>query len=241
MQETGNNISHVKKILSIRLTSSGLSFYVSTPGCPRSDGERRIPFARRDTGITAAVRGIVESTPELSGYFSAVNIFIDTPDTVYAPAEVLRADNVGAFLTASGIYIPHGSGVAVSPVVADLRAAMRYDSGSLAFLRDYYGARVSFYSPLQENLELAAKKGFNYDGFIVNLTERNMYITRFDGNGNLLLSEVYPHDTEADIVYYLYKLTEATGTKNIRIRLFGPESEVACKVLGRYFKGVSCV
>ena len=214
---------------------------MSTADRPYGDGERRIPFARRDTGITTAVRTIVESTPELSGYFSSVNIFIDTPDTVYAPAEVLRADNVAAFLTASGVYLPQGSGVAVSPPVADLRAAMKYDSGALAFLRDYYGTRISFYSPLQENLELVEKKNLSAEGFIVNITERNLYVTRFDSNGNLLLSEVYPHDTDADIVYYICKLTGSTSTKGLRVRLLGPGAEEACKVLNRYFKGVSCV
>lgn len=205
----------------------------------RAGGERRIPFARRDTGVAAAVRAVIESTPDLSGYFSAVRIFIDTPDTVYAPAEELRPDNVAEFLTASGVYLPKGMGVALSPAVGGLRAAVKYDSGALAFLRDYYGARVSFYSPLQENLELAEKKGFPVEGFIVNVTERNIYVTRFDECGNLLLSEVYPHDTDADFVYYLYKLTE--GSDKISIRLLGPEAGAVYPVARGYFKGVACV
>jgi len=239
MRETGSNISPDKKILSIRLTSSGLSFYVSTARSARGE-ERYFSFAGRDAGPGMAVRNIIDSTPELSGYFTSVNVFIDTADTVYAPSEVLRTDNAAAFLNGLGLYIPPEGGVAVSPAVGDVRAAMRYDARALSFLSDYYGAKLSFYSPLQENLELAGRAG-NPEGFIANITERNIYIVRFDKEKRLLLSEVYPYYTDADIVFYLHKLGEDSGLRNPKIRIFGPGSGAAYKILRKYFRGVLCV
>lgn len=241
MPETGNNISANKKILSIRLTSSGLSFYAGASGQYSGEGERRFSFAQRETGPAMAVRNILDTTPELSGYFSAVNVFIDTMDTVYVPDGILTGDNAVAFLSDAGVCLTPGDGVAISPAVGEVRAAMKYEAGVLKYLRDFYGAKLSFYSPLQENLRLSGKVDASRGGFVVNITERNIYITRFGDSGRLLVSEVYPYDTDADIVFYLYHLVDAAGVRNPRIRVFGPGAKAHCKVIKKYFSCTSCV
>lgn len=226
--------------MSIRLTSSGLSFYTGYPGV-RGEGERRFSFAHRDSGPGMAVRNIVDTTPEFSGYFSAVNVYVDTVDTIYIREDLLDQDNAVVLFSEAGIYLSPGDGIAVSPAVGDVRAAMKYDGGALTYLRDFYGSRLSFYSPLQDNLELASGLEMKSGGFIANITERNVYVTRFDGLKLLKVSEAYPYDTGADLVFYLYKLVEAAGMKNPPVYIYGPGARDNYKVLKRYFGRTSCV
>lgn len=207
----------------------------------RGEGERRFSFAHRDSGPGMAVRNIIDTTPEFSGYFSEVRVYVDTADSIFMRADLLGQDNAVVLMSEAGIYLSPGDGVAVSPAVGDVRSAMKYDAGALTYLRDFYGSRLSFYSPMQQNLEFAYGDGVRGGGVVANLTERNIYITRFDTQQLLQSSEVYPYDTGADIVFYLHKLVESAELRHPRIWMMGPGAKENFRAVRKYFRKASCV
>jgi hypothetical protein len=236
MRETGNNRHTNEKILSIRLAPDGLYFSVISPS-GNATGENRIQFDRSGDSAAEALERILESREEFSDDFVSVQIFLDTIDTVYVPAEAVDgfgsvsgavsgdgegADPVSAsgvvsfsgedWLKSVGICPAKSEKVIVSPAVADLCAVMAFDGKSIKALKARFGGRAAFFSPLQENIEMKDRLDMSGGACMVNLTESNFYITVFDGGGQLRVAEVYPCKSDADIVYYLHRLVAESGT-----------------------------
>lgn len=238
MQKTVDKTLFDRKILSIRLAPGGLSFTVGTGENPRGGEWKRFPFAGR--GAEAAVRNIIDTTPDLSGYFGAVDVYVDTADTIFESAERLSGDTALELFAVAGINLAPGEGIAVSPEEDGIRAAMKYDAGALGYLREFYGSRLAFHSPLSLNMEAAQASDMPPGGIVANITERNLYVTRFSTEKELLDRAVFPYDTAADLLYYIDRLADTAELKNPYLLIFGPRAKDNYKALKKYFGRTSC-
>ncbi len=248
MPATGSNNSNKEKVLSIRLASDGLSFSVVFPS-GEGTGDNHIAFDKGKSSRADALEHIIGSRKEFADDFLSVQIFLDTTDTAYVPAEVVgsNADSGAneAWLREVGISPSKAEEVVVSPTVRGLRAVMVFDSKSINFLRAKFGQKAVFFSPLQENMEMKERLDLKDGGCIVNLTGTGFYITLFNAEGQLSIAEAYPYKTDADIVYYLHALSGGAGLQSagakMRIYLYGSRAAENIKVIRRYFKRAVCV
>ncbi len=244
MRETGNNKHKNDKILSIRLSSDGLSFSVISP--TGGTEENNISFGHNQASAADALKRVMESHEEFSKEFSSVQIFLDTAYTVYVPAEVVDADpgSGETWLNSAGIYTDKSDRVIISSAVGDVCAVMVFDCGVIDCLKAKFGDKAVFFSPLQENIEMKGRFDTGGGGaYIVNLTGKNLYITSFDDTGGLSIAEVYPYNSDADIVYYLHKLSGGGKEvcRHLRIYVYGDYASVSIRSIKKYFRGAVCV
>lgn len=225
------------RTLSIRLNEHGLYFSVLPVSGSKGESHYALPTDAKLRA--AAVKKIFEIQPELSGEFKAVQILLDTPDTVFVPEEALLKSTPESFLNEAGIFTGADKTSVTSPATHRLCAVMNFDSEVLSYITERFGDKTVWFSPLQENIEVKERVVLKDGGYIVNLTEKNMYVTSFNSKGDLLVAEVLPYQSDADIVYYLSKLTEYSAAEKERIYLYGNNAKQYYKIVRKYFKGVS--
>lgn len=247
MRGTGNNRHSNEKILSIRLSPDGLSFSVISPS-GKDGGEVRIELDHSAGSMTDAVGVILESREEFSEGYSSVQIFLDTVDTVYVPAEVVDEGQEPSvvWLNRAGVYPTETQKIIVSPAVGEVCAVMAFDGGAIDRLKAKFGGRAAFFSPLQENIEMKGRLDMGGGCYIVNITEDNFYLTAFDAAGQLYIAEVYPYASGADIVYYLHRISgiapgDRKALRRLRIYLYGDCAPACVKTLRKYFRRAVCV
>lgn len=239
MQETGSNSSETTKILSVRLSANGLSFSVVSPkGLHREDF---VPFRANDHSIGSAVRNILESRRLEAKDYRAVQVFLDTPDTAYVPAEALERAPASYFLTQAGIYPSGGDKVVCTSAVDGLCGVMVFDGMAVKFLEEYFPEKISYFSPLQETLSRREAIPADKGGVVVNITGENIYVAVLDAAGKLQVAEVYPYTSQADILFCLQKLSEGTANPKPRIYIYGSRASQYYKVIKKYFKGARCI
>lgn len=237
MQNTENKSVNSTRILSVRLACDGLSVSVITPsGCK---GGHFFAYSDDKKPVWESVWEILEKEGVLSAAYSSIQLFLDTTDTVFVPEEALTPDNAGDFLRDAGIAIPRDKTVVVSPSVDGLCAVMCFDTGVVTYFNGHFGDTLAWFSPLQENLEIRKRVNLAAGGYILNLTEKNVYISEFGSSGRLAVAEVYPYGTDADIVYYLHRLTAGRKVLKLPVYLTGSRAEQNFRLLKKYFKGVA--
>lgn len=239
MQETGNKNIISDKVLSVRLTAGGLSFSVLPAG--KDEREHFLAYLK-DAKKVDSLRQMFTKVRELGGAtYATVQVLLDTPDTVFVPAKLLESMPPENFLYEGGIFPGADKVTLVSPEVDNLCAVMSFDREVIGFFVERFGDNVIWFSPLQENLEVRERVNLSEGGYVVNITEGNLYVSSFNSNGQLLVAEVYPYSSEADIVYYLYKLTEYSAAKKDRIFLYGGRAAQHTRIVKKYFSRASLV
>jgi hypothetical protein len=131
----------------------------------------------------------------------------------------------------------------ISPAVSNMCAVMAFDGKTINLMKNKFGDKAAFFSPLQENMAISDRLNMSAGGCIVNLTESNFYITAFGDGGKLQIAEVYPCQSAADAVYYLHSIIEGAGGSDAdaRIYLYGSRAEDSIRTIRKYFGGALCV
>lgn len=256
MPVTGNNIRTSKKIVSIRLSAGGLSFWNASAGIPEGrwpDGavitdeatESYVPFG--DPGDTAAAVGkAVERAGSsfLRSHERTSPVLLDTPKTVLVPQRLYDPDDAGKYLAFHGLEPAEGERVYVSDPVGGTVAVMAANGQRTEALKERTGD-PALISPLQYNLmlpvsDLKIKKGVGAYCAAVHLAPSRCYVSLFlvsSGGRELVFCDHYPYAGAADLLYYLGMMAgRYPGAGGMPVILRGHGADKEAKAIGKYHR-----
>lgn len=235
MPETGNNINGYKKILSIRLWRGGLSFYIQ--GNARQPAVSLSRAVSCDNEFASSLDDALAEAGVKSGgaHYDVVQVFIDTSDTIYIPAELVDRADMEELLEAAGISVSHNSAIVVADSVCGVGAVSVFPREFIEALQDRFRGLLRFFSPLHEILLAASLSDKIKDTLIIYPTACSVYIVQYDKACDLILAETYPVSGEADVIYYCTELTAADKTGKVRIMLYGERAPRYLSAVKKFF------
>lgn len=205
MQETGSNQNRPKKILSIRLWRGGLSFYFTSPDRPAVAFGDHLRQGQTLVGKLAKALDYLDAETSAARY-DVVQLFLDTPDVVFIPKELANGD-LEAYLVNAGVASQANSSVVLSESVDELCAVMRFDATVVEYLKNQFGVTLHWLCPIHESMKAYSQSGKRGECIVAYPTAESVYLTGYDAENRLVLAEVYPCESEADLVYYFKELT----------------------------------
>lgn len=237
MRETGNNTHAAQKILSIRLRQGGLSFYMPDWGIAggRQRDVRFVPGQPLPEQFAAAFDDCTDCADGAS--FDLVRVFVDTADTVYVPREQLPSARASEWLVRMGVYPAEGSEVLVTEDTDGVCAVFPVEKGIVSWLERRTGGRMEWRSPMHEMLAAFRRADVSGACLAAYPTQEQLYVAGYDAGGVLTLAEVYPLQGVADMVYYLYGLSE--GRRDTVLYVYGDRPVRYAGTLARYFDRVA--
>ncbi len=233
MQVTGNNSVNELKILSVRLRQGGLSFSFAGDGgatlCDSIAFRKEVSLAEQLVRVAARFRSVVD----------VMQVFVDTADTVFVPAELLEDPDPELWLRRAGIAVGESCVAMTTETVQDVCAVVVAEAAVVEALRLLPVRRVRFFSPLHELLAAWERRPVDGGGLLVYPTGDNVYVVRYDEGGRLVLAEVYPCRGTADLVWCLTALAEQEQGRRADwpVFLYGGNPVDAGR-LRRYFRHV---
>lgn len=249
-------MQHNNKILSIRLSPDGLSFW--TTGLTGSisgnmdahrdlwevSSERWLSFdTEKDIrdNIEACAAAIKEATARDT--IVSVEAYQDGLKSVLVPAEY-STGNAAYFkglLEENGIEVGEDDGVACVNVVGDINAVMVYDKKTVNILKEFFGD-IAIVSPYSINIEVMRKCGAGRRRSVaVYLSRQYAYITVFERkSGDVLYADAMQWSADTDILYYLSSLDQTFEFKKGKVYLRGAGADKVSKLLGKYFRKTRC-
>lgn len=260
MPATGNNDIKTNKILSIRLSPDGLSFWTSRP-CGKDTAPGRISFSDPTSVIEEkyvafdnrlerreAVKKAVARCLSLAGHdeFPVVEIYPDTRKGVLVPASLYDAENPEELLLMNNMAPEKTERVYTIEVAPQIKAVIAFDNILMGELLNIPANRHLTLSPFALNLEYPyryepKKKHRDRLFCAVCLTNSNAYITveRSDG-GQILYCDVFPYSATADLVYYVTEVTKLFPLEKSILYIRGRKAKEHSKPLGKPFRKVIC-
>lgn len=258
MPATGNNKKLKEKLLSIRLSPDGLSFWTSKTGAAADGG--RIPIHGTDSAETAIAFGRETGMPEdirkaagkcigMCGWSGGpLRIMLDTPKTVLVPSELFADGQAENYLKVNNITVSAGEEVLVSELSSGGRlitAIMVYDRAALDTLREIFGSGTVFTSPFDTAYAYRGakhkKRDADCDFTTMHLTPGNVYLTvQTAPDCRWKYSEVLPHSSAADILYYMQELSARFKIRKTRVFIKGHGAENIAKALRKPFRRCKC-
>lgn len=231
MQVTGNNSEHTQKILSVRLRQGGLSFYFVG-----GDG-RAVQYGVEFRDGRPLGEQIAEAAERFRAGIDLLQVFVDTDRTVYVPTPWLAESDPERLLAEAGIAMGASQMAVVTEGVQEVVAVTVAEAEAVEALRRLPARQVRFFSPLHEVLVAWERHPVAGGGVVVYPATDNVYIVRYDGEGRLVLAEVYPYGERADLVWYLTTLLEEERRNEPTIFLYGGK-EAQLAALRSYFRRV---
>lgn len=236
MPETGNKTNSSKKILSIRLWRGGFSFYIA------SDAHRSAVALTRVVTDCCTVASVMEDAMAefalksgLSDY-DAVQVFVDTADTIFVPAELMDGADISELLESAGIVISSDKVIVVTDSVEGISAAAVFDSEPIELLQVLFKGRLRFFSPVHELLAAGRMLTKRKDVMTLYPTSENIYMVQYDENSSIVLAEVYPCCGEADAIYYCSELISPQRAPKIRLCIYGERAPRYVSAVKKYFR-----
>lgn len=252
MPATGNNIMQQDRILSIRLSPDGLSFW--TTGLVRAtaqdspvkrdlwdvSSEKEFTFDSEKSAehnLSEALRFIRET----AGECKMAEVYIDTLRTVPVPAEFASDNTLDKLLADNNIVLKDTEDAVYTVVSPGINAVMVYERRVVDILRDSFGDLV-IASPFGLNNAVVDKYGAGRRRTAaLYLTPGHVYITVFEGkSGAWLYSDVMKWSVPADILYYMSVLDQNFGLRKGKIYVRGTGTSEVCPLLQKYFRKTRC-
>ena len=202
-RETGNNIAFDGSKVSIQLPLGGHSFSLSV-----LTDEMTSPRIER-----------VECT-------------VLTPRTTLVPRECFDASSADRYLRVAGLPCRGGETVVTSDESAQSVAVMAIAEATLAALRERFGSRLTFTSPLCGSQ--------NYSEPTVWLYRRDNLIYIKVSKTVLRLAEAVEISSESDVLQLLHDLEPLHGVRECTIVCCGDGCERLRKRLSKYYANVKC-
>lgn len=235
MPETGNNINGYKKILSIRLWRGGLSLYIQGNARRRAVSLSRV-FSCDNEFASSLDDALAEAGIKSGGaHYDTVQVFIDTADTVYIPAELVDRADMEELLEAAGILVNPNSAIVVADSVCGVGAVSVFPREFIEALQERFKGLLRFFSPLHEILIAVRLSGKIKDALIIYPTACSVYIVQYDKACDLVLAETYPISGEADVIYYCTELTATDKAGKVRIMLYGERAPRYLSAVKKFF------
>lgn len=253
MPETGNSGFDTKKILSIRLSPDGLSFWETTGGAGISSPKKRksektefpvrgsLYFSVESTAkknISAAISAMTEAA---GNSFEVATVYLDTTKTVLIPKTLLREELIQKYLKFNNIEPAEDETVEVVDFMPNNKAVLVFDSALKDVIEALPGSPV-LATPfsLAANSSAVSGSAGKRSLFSIYLSGENAYITIFS-NIALMYAEVLPYSSPTDILFYINKLGGQFRLKKSILLLSGTGTEEQVVALKRYFKKITCV
>lgn len=238
MQETGNNQNRPKKILSIRLWRGGLSFYFSSPDRPAVAFGDHLRQGQTLIGKLAKALDYLDAETDTARY-DVVQLFLDTSDAVFIPKELAHGD-LEAYLVRAGLAPDVNTSIVLSEPENELCAVMRFDATVVEYLKAQFGVTLHWLCPIHESLKAYSQSGRRGECIVAYPTAESVYLTGYDTENRLVLAEVYPCESEADLVYYFKELTADVQAPKRKyggsVYLYGDRSLAYLPSLKRFFR-----
>ena len=237
MPVTGNNTHTTQKILSIRLRRDGLSFYCTEENI----SPREVLFADHGDKLSA-LRSVFDD-----GTYSGldrINIFVDTAQCVFIPAEVTDMALPEHWLAEMSIHTAPDETAVISAPSSMICAAFAVDTAIYEWVEYKFGTSAEWLSPMHELIAAAhgsvTPSGKGY--FAVYPTNDNIYIMAAAADGSASALEVYPLKSTADIIYFLNALCPTECKCNdMTVYIHGDRPPRHTRFLRRYFKKVKTI
>ena len=232
MPATGNkNIPICIKSVSIRLRPGGLSFF-----CEDAKGPFEQTVFFQDNDLSAHnVEKALNRFPQVNA--GQISVYVDTPDVLFVPEQVLKTEKPDSLLQQAAIAIPAHHHIIVSDPENDICALFTLHEDIVRIFAAYGRgkAEIHWYSPVSELLTAYRSAGIRAESYALYPTQDNIYITKFDCNSQMSLCEVYPCKTEADVIYIMSELMWISDSAETKIYVYGDRPVRYTKVLKKYY------
>lgn len=218
------------KILSIRLSPRGLSFWIDRGKEAYFDYDRTLPpdenlrcglaFARKKTGKK----------------ITRVHIYIDTLRTVLIPHELFDTEMARDYFGINGITVAANDRLFVSDLDnggGKIKIITAVDGAWIDIIDEIFEEHPEFLSPFLINLCQKNVKDFT----AIYLTPRNIYITVYAAiSGRMLFCEALPYSSVTDILYYMTDLAGRFDILKGIVNIKGYRSRETLRTLRKKFK-----
>ena len=178
-----------------------------------------------------SLRAAAEKLAQAGGK-APVGVEVLTEKTQLVPREEFAAETAGAYLRVAGT----GCGAHEIPVWSDparpVVAVMAADAEAVGMLREKFGGRLRFVSPLLSEPALPPRATW------FSLRGELLYIKVYDGG--LQFAEVVPCTGGEDFRFLLERLSAAFPLADFAAGISGDAGPEPVKALKRYFKKIVC-
>lgn len=242
------------KILSIRLSPGGLSFW--TTGIvsfdPNNESLKRDIWSmtgEKETILDPQKNVREELASKLRAILAAntrvgvVEVYVDTLRTLLFPSEYSSGSSISRLLEINNIVVEDSDEVLYVDIDNTTRAVMIYPGKDLETLRSEVGTpHISILSPFAiNNIHIEKYGPGRKRSAAIYITPQNAYISVFESkSGILLYADIMKWTAAADLLYYLSVLDEEFGFRKGKVYLRGRRAEEAGKLLRKYFRKTRC-
>ncbi len=155
-----------------------------------------------------------------------------TARTLLVPKEFFDEGRAGELLAAAGMAALPGERVVHSDSQQQVVAVMAAAEDALHAVRERFGDRVRYTTPLLDALQAKAPTVWMH--YAAGL----LYIKVYDGK--LRFAEVIPAPDEADLLYFLERLGNEFPLKDFTLDICGGDARMLKRKLNGYFKRIVC-
>ena len=254
MQETGSNIRKSEKILSIRLSPNGLSFWLTdTAVIPEnnlnelsitSPANGRVTIRKFSTdrsleeNVAIEMNHCMEATGAI--HYRPI-LYLDTEKSVLVPAELFQKESAANYLALHNIPCREEETVILSPVVRETVAIMVCNKAVFDQIVSRTGEGLTVLSPFQYNLIRTGTTAVQGKPYLrLYLCPGRIYITAFDATGKQRYNDVLPISSVADVIYYLHRLGKTLPIAESHLYIKGVNAAETFMTLRRYYKFCQC-
>lgn len=260
-----------EKLLSIRLSADGLTFWTTALDSvadgsgggfktrPGSDSrEQSIVFDRAFDGKSNApgyaskdcVRAAAARCAEITGWDNwPVRVMPDTRKTALVPECLFDPAQIAEYLTVNNIETSSEERIVLTRLSSDTPPAvviMAYDAVSLDGMEEIFGDYVWYTSLFDTAAQYSTVKHKKKDSgrcfSTLYLTPTNVYITiRNISDGEWVYCESLSYSTPTDIFYYMMELSAQFDILRTPVYLRGTGSDAVAWVLNAKFRRPLCV
>lgn len=242
-----------EKILSIRLSPDGLSFWTTglSAKATGSTGRHTDLWSRTpernlastpDSSLTDNIAAAFREIMAAQDAVVSMEIYPDTLANCIIPAEYFDQESAAGYLAINNIQIKPGDAVFNAPLDADTVSLIVFDNEAVHSLGGLFAGQYSIKSPFSVNDTHIEKYGAGKRRrACVYLSPGNAYITVYEGkSGSRLFMETFRWATAADILYYISLLDKEFHLGKSKIYLRGARCEEVYGLLRKYFRKSRC-
>lgn len=264
MPATGNNTSEKQKILSICVSADGLCFWLEDCLVKTRNGGNNIttvPYtvaeykhikydrseSLENNMVSAAAK--IKETYFNDGKTGFDNIFVysDSVKTILVPEGIYTSGAENGYIKLHNYTIERNEQIDVSESVNGTIAIIINKKDILRVLGESFG-EFSVFSPSQYNIFTAegtklTGRQSKRNSITVFLSDTSIHIAVYGNNGissKLLHTGIFPYSKHDDILFYINRITQDTGSKKPSILFKGAIEPSTESFLKKHFKKAVC-
>lgn len=219
-----------EKILSIRLSRKGLSFWINYGNEKYFDYHKTLP---PDENLR---RGLTYTRKKAGKKITNTRIYLDTLKTVLIPDELFDPEMTRDCFGINGITLAANDRLIVSDFAdgnGKIKIVTAVDGAWVDIIDEIFKERVELLSPFLINRCRKNAKDFT----AIYLTPQNMYISVSEAvSGRIFFCEVLPYSSQTDIVYYITDLASRFDIQKGIVHIKGCRSRDTQRTLRKIFK-----